>query len=101
MQTLITIIVFVQPQQVADIVARHRQILKARLVVSGSVGNDQMSLHCEVAQPLIDGETTLKRYLVDHGKPFLRAENADYPDLLPARELIIQGVLVALLRHAA
>ncbi len=49
---------FVQPQQVADIVARHRQILKARLVVSGSVGNDQMSLHCEVAQPLTDGEIT-------------------------------------------
>jgi phenylacetate-CoA ligase len=47
---------FVQPQQVAEIVARHRQILKARLVVSGSVGNDDMVLHCEVAQPLSDGE---------------------------------------------
>ncbi len=55
----------------------------------------------DIVAALIDGETTLKRYLVDHGKPFLRAENADYPDLLPARELIIQGVLVALLRHAA
>ncbi len=55
----------------------------------------------DIVAALIDGETTLKRYLVDHGKPFLRAENADYPDLLPAQELIIQGVLVALLRHAA
>ncbi len=55
----------------------------------------------DIVAALIDGETTLKRYLVNHGKPFLRAENADYPDLLPARELIIQGVLVALLRHAA
>jgi repressor LexA len=55
----------------------------------------------DIVAALIDGETTLKRYLIDHGKPFLRAENADYPDLLPAQELIIQGVLVALLRNAA
>ena len=50
---------------------------------------------------LIDGETTLKRYLINRGKPFLRAENAEYPDLIPARELVIQGVLIALIRHAA
>ena len=55
----------------------------------------------DIVAALIDGETTLKRYLVDRGKPFLRAENPDYPDLLPAQELVIQGVLVALLRHAA
>lgn len=55
----------------------------------------------DIVAALIDGETTLKRYLVEHGQPFLRAENPDYPDLIPARELIIQGVLVALLRHAA
>ena len=55
----------------------------------------------DVVAALIDGETTLKRYVVENGKPFLRAENEDYPDLIPARELIIQGVLVALLRQAA
>jgi repressor LexA len=55
----------------------------------------------DIVAALIDGETTLKRYLVDRGRPFLRAENEDYPDLIPARELIIQGVMVALLRHAA
>ncbi len=55
----------------------------------------------DIVAALIDGETTLKRYLVEKGQPFLRAENPDFPDLIPARELIIQGVLVALLRHAA
>lgn len=55
----------------------------------------------DIVAALIDGETTLKRYLVNHGKPFLRAANSDYPDLIPAQELVIQGVLVALLRHAA
>ena len=40
---------FVHPSQVADIVRRHPQIIKARLVVTGEMGNDQMTLHCEVA----------------------------------------------------
>lgn len=57
--------------------------------------------HRDIVAALIDGETTLKRYLVENGKPFLRAENPMFPDLIPARELIIQGVLVALIRRNA
>lgn len=55
----------------------------------------------DIVAALIDGETTLKRYLVEKGQPFLRAENPDYPDLIPVTDLVIQGVLVALLRNAA
>ena len=55
----------------------------------------------DIVAALIDGETTLKRYLITRGKPFLRAENRRFPDLIPARELIIQGVYIALIRHAA
>lgn len=55
----------------------------------------------DIVAALIDGETTLKRYLVEKGRPFLRAENAAFPDLIPAQELVIQGVLIALLRQAA
>jgi phenylacetate-CoA ligase len=39
---------FVHPSQVADIVRRHPLVKKARLVVSGEMANDQMTLHCEV-----------------------------------------------------
>jgi len=52
----------------------------------------------DIVAALIDGETTLKRYLVRDGTPFLRAENSRYPDLIPARELVAQGVLIGLLR---
>lgn len=52
----------------------------------------------DIVAALLDGETTLKRYLVDKGRPFLRAENPAYPDLIPARELSIQGVMVGLFR---
>ena len=55
----------------------------------------------DIVAALIDGETTLKRYIVEKGSAFLRAENPNYPDLIPARELIIQGVLIALLRRMA
>ena len=52
----------------------------------------------DIVAALIDGETTLKRYVTENRKPFLKAENADYPDLIPARELLIQGVMVGLVR---
>ena len=54
--------------------------------------------HGDIVAALIDGETTLKRYVVHNGQPFLRAANPKYPDLIPAQELVIQGVQVALLR---
>jgi repressor LexA len=47
---------------------------------------------------LIDNESTLKTYLTERGKPFLKAENPKYPKLIPAAELVIQGVMVALMR---
>lgn len=52
----------------------------------------------EIVAALIDGETTLKRYLVRDGNPFLKAENPRYPELVPAQELAIQGVMTGLLR---
>ena len=52
----------------------------------------------DIVAALIDGETTLKRYVVEHGRPYLKAENPRYPDLIPAHELKIQGVMVSLVR---
>jgi repressor LexA len=52
----------------------------------------------DIVAALIDGDVTLKRYLIEKGMPFLRAENPLYPDLIPAQELVIQGVFRALIR---
>ncbi len=41
---------FVHPSQVAAIVARHREIGRARLVVDNPEGNDRMTLHVEVPE---------------------------------------------------
>lgn len=53
----------------------------------------------DVVAALIDGESTLKLYQTRRGKAFLRAANPKYPDLIPATELTIQGVLVAIVRQ--
>jgi phenylacetate-CoA ligase len=41
---------FVTPKQVGDIVRRHPEILRARLVVEGEAGNDRMTLKCEAQE---------------------------------------------------
>jgi len=55
----------------------------------------------QVVAALIDGESTLKTFVLKGGRPFLRAENPKYPDLIPAQELMIQGVFRALVRKAS
>jgi phenylacetate-CoA ligase len=39
---------FVTPKQVNELLRRHPEVLKARLVVEGETGNDRMTLKCEV-----------------------------------------------------
>lgn len=56
--------------------------------------------HGEMVAALIDGESTLKTFLRKNNKPYLKAENPKYPDLIPAEELMIQGVFKALIRKA-
>jgi repressor LexA len=53
----------------------------------------------DIVAALIDGEVTLKRYVLVGGKPRLVAENPRYPDLIPAADLRIQGVMIGLIRQ--
>lgn len=52
----------------------------------------------DVVAALIDGQVTLKTFVIQRNKPFLRAENPQYPNLIPQEELQIQGVMTALIR---
>ena len=53
----------------------------------------------DVVAALIDGQSTLKTYVVERGKSFLRAENPKYPTLIPRGELMIQGVMRMVVRE--
>jgi repressor LexA len=52
----------------------------------------------DVVAALVDNESALKTYVVERGKPCLRSENPKFPRLIPADELVIQGVMVGLVR---
>jgi phenylacetate-CoA ligase len=41
---------FVTPKQVGEVLRRHAEVRKARLVVEGETGNDRMTLKCEVQE---------------------------------------------------
>ena len=53
----------------------------------------------DIVAALIDNESTLKTFVESRGRPYLKAENPNYPKLIPATELLIQGVVVGMLRN--
>ena len=52
---------FVHPGQVAEILARHPAVKRARLVITGEMANDAMTLRCEVD----GGDDTLRSGLAE------------------------------------
>lgn len=53
----------------------------------------------QIVVALIDGESTLKRLVKVRGAWYLKAENPAYPELHPRADLVIQGVVRAVLRR--
>ncbi len=58
---------FVHPQQITDIVNRHPEVTKARLVVDQRDGRDVMTLSCEVKNPhdAVGGDASLLAEITD------------------------------------
>lgn len=65
------------------------------VIVEQKLANNQ-----DIVAALIDNEITLKRYVQEAGSmsPYLKAENPDYPALYPVNELVVQGVVKAVIR---
>ncbi|OGC82541.1 MAG: repressor LexA [Candidatus Abawacabacteria bacterium RBG_16_42_10] len=53
----------------------------------------------DIVVALIDGESTIKRLIMEGGYAYLKAENPQYQDLHPVSELSIQGIVTALIRN--
>ena len=52
----------------------------------------------DIVIALVDGGSTVKRYMFAKGKPYLKPENAKYKNIYPEADLEIQGVVVGLFR---
>ncbi|CAG9175403.1 phenylacetate--CoA ligase family protein [Cupriavidus respiraculi] len=59
---------FVHPGQVAEVVRRHPEIRAARLVVTGAVGADVMTLHCDATRD----DDGLKQAIADSVREVMR-----------------------------
>jgi phenylacetate-CoA ligase len=82
---------FVHPGQVATIVRRHPEVLKARLVVDNPEGNDRMTLHVEVRDNASSHAEALVATIRDVTK--LRGEVAfGAPGTLPNDGKVIEDV---------
>ena len=83
---------FVTPRQVNDIVRRHPEIAKARLVVDGEAGNDRMTLRCEIQNDVAGLKDAVVATIRDVTK--LRGE----VELVPPRSLPNDGKVIEDLR---
>ena len=53
----------------------------------------------DIVVALVDNQNTLKRFMKKDGKVYLKAENKNYSDIYPENELVVQGVVTALIRQ--
>ena len=60
---------------------------------------EQNARHEDIVVALVDGENTVKRYMKERGKVYLKAENPEYENIYPREELQIQGVVTGLIRN--
>ncbi len=56
---------FVHPAQIAAIVKRHPEVARARMVVSGAIGDDRMTLMCERAGAVGDDDDVRRAAIVE------------------------------------
>jgi len=53
----------------------------------------------DVVVALVDGGSTVKRYMLDNEQVYLKPENTKYENIYPEGELCIQGVVTGLIRY--
>lgn len=62
------------------------------------VDSKRASKEKDIVIALVDGGSTVKRLIYKNSKPYLRAENPEYSDIVPTDSLEIQGVVMGLIR---
>jgi SOS-response transcriptional repressor LexA len=72
-----------------------RQIFEGDIVI---LEHEAIPRDGDIVAALIDNESTLKTFVQEEGKVWLRAENPLYPDLIPALDLQVHGVVRAVIR---
>jgi repressor LexA len=72
-----------------------RQIFEGDIVL---LEHEAIPRDGDIVAALIDNESTLKTFVHKEGNVWLRAENPLYPELIPAMDLQVQGIVRAVIR---
>jgi repressor LexA len=72
-----------------------RQIFEGDIVL---LEHEAIPRDGDIVAALIDNQSTLKTLVHKEGKVWLRAENPLYPELIPAMDLQVQGIVRAVIR---
>ena len=83
---------FVHPGQVAEIIKRHPQISKARLIVSGKVSEELMVIHCETSGLNLDEKTNLENAIIQTTRDITKLRTR--VELVPSTSLPNDGKLI-------
>ena len=62
---------------------------------------DRPAADGDIVAALVDGESTLKRYVIRRGRVVLKPEGVGFREIIPTAELLIQGVMIGLIRCRA
>jgi SOS-response transcriptional repressor LexA len=80
--------------------------VKGDSMVDAGIFEDDILVVCASLEPriydivvaLVDNQNTVKRYMKEGGKVYLKPENPRYENIYPEGELCVQGVVTGLLR---
>ena len=80
--------------------------VKGNSMVDAGIFEDDILIVCAAIEPkpfdivvaLVDNQSTVKRYMREGNKVYLKPENKDYDIIYPEGQLYIQGVVTGLLR---
>ncbi len=81
--------------------------VKGNSMIDAGIFEDDILVVCGSLKPnlgdivvaLVDNENTVKRYMKEGNKIYLKPENPHYENIYPQGELCIQGVVTGLLRY--
>lgn len=76
-------------------------------MINAGIYEDDMVIVCsdlkakmgDVVVALVDNQSTVKTYMEENGKVYLKAENPAYENIYPENSLCIQGVVTGLFRY--
>ncbi len=94
-----------------DVIYRNKQSFLLRVtgnsMINAGINDGDIVVVCSELEPkagdivvaLVDNQSTVKRYMTQAGKVYLKPENPEFENIYPQNDLCVQGVVTGLIRY--